>query len=567
VTKRRRRNVRTRTISQKQVRYQIEVRHPDLGKLKMVSGYDPDTVKQQAQALADKWDAEAERKKEAERKRVERETRAQRIEENKQKATAQTEQAQAALEELDHLLDRAVNNRVSPDWESFKDRSKYRVERPSLTSAPIPVPPEPQQTDAKYQVRDSLLNWLSQKRREADQRLVEESFRKDHADWESQVEQRAAQLAQYQARVKAWETDRDRFLSRQSHKNAAIDQLHTAYLEKHDPEAVAKYVDLVLSQSVYPSYFPRSFDVQYNQDNGMLVVDYELPARDALPTTREVRYIQSRDAFEEKTISRAELNRRYDDVLYQVALGTLHELFVTDETDALTAVVFNGYVETIDPATGRRIRPYVMSLQASKEHFQKIRLANVEPKACFQNLKGVAAARLSNLTPIRPLLRISREDARFVEGQAVANFLDDRSNLAAMHWEDFEHLIRELFESEFAGEGSEVKVTRASRDGGVDAVIFDPDKIHGGKIVIQAKRYTNTVGVSFVRDLYGTMLNEGANKGILVTTSDYGSDAYEFAKDKPLVLLNGGELLYLLEKHGHKAMIDIDEAKRLLAEE
>ena len=65
---------------------------------------------------------------------------------------------------------------------------------------------------------------------------------------------------------------------------------------------------------------------------------------------------------------------------------------------------------------------------------------------------------------------------------------------------------------------------------------------------IQAKRYTNTVGVAAVRDLYGTVLNEGATKGILVTTSDYGPDAYGFAKDKPLVLMNGANLLHLLEK-------------------
>ena len=112
----------------------------------------------------------------------------------------------------------------------------------------------------------------------------------------------------------------------------------------------------------------------------------------------------------------------------------------------------------------------------------------------------------------------------------------------------------------------EVKVTQASRDGGIDAVAFDPDPIRGGKIVIQAKRYTNTVGVSAVRDLYGTVMNEGANKGILVTTSDYGPDAYEFARGKPLTLLSGANLLHLLEKHGHKARIDLKEAKRLAAE-
>ena len=97
-------------------------------------------------------------------------------------------------------------------------------------------------------------------------------------------------------------------------------------------------------------------------------------------------------------------------------------------------------------------------------------------------------------------------------------------------------------------------------------MVFDPDPLRGGKIVIQAKRYTNTVGVSAVRDLYGTLMNEGANKGILVCTSDYGPDAYKFAKDKPLVLFNGGQLLHLLQKHGHRAKIDLAEAKRLLSE-
>ncbi|HLO12683.1 MAG TPA: restriction endonuclease, partial [Pseudoneobacillus sp.] len=53
-----------------------------------------------------------------------------------------------------------------------------------------------------------------------------------------------------------------------------------------------------------------------------------------------------------------------------------------------------------------------------------------------------------------------------------------------MDWQDFEQLIRELFEKEFNTSGGEVKTTQASRDGGVDAVAFDPDPIRGGKIVI-----------------------------------------------------------------------------------
>ena len=124
-------------------------------------------------------------------------------------------------------------------------------------------------------------------------------------------------------------------------------------------------------------------------------------------------------------------------------------------------------------------------------------------------------------------------------------------NLMELNPWEFEQLIANLF----GKMGLESKLTRSSRDGGVDCVAYDLRPVLGGKVVIQAKRYRHTVGVSAVRDLYGTMMNEGANKGILVTTSGYGPDAFEFAKAKPIELIEGGGLLYLLQGVGIEARI------------
>ena len=124
-----------------------------------------------------------------------------------------------------------------------------------------------------------------------------------------------------------------------------------------------------------------------------------------------------------------------------------------------------------------------------------------------------------------------------------------RSTLGQTSWKlspnEFEALVQNLF----ASMGLDTKQTRASRDGGVDAIAFDPRPIIGGKIVIQAKRYKNVVGVSAVRDLFGTLQNEGGSKGILVTTSGYGKASFEFAKNKPLELIDGSGLLFLLKEH------------------
>ena len=112
---------------------------------------------------------------------------------------------------------------------------------------------------------------------------------------------------------------------------------------------------------------------------------------------------------------------------------------------------------------------------------------------------------------------------------------------------EFESLITNLFEAM----GLQTKLTQASRDGGVDCIAYDQRPILGGKVVIQAKRYKNTVGVSSVRDLFDTMHNEGASKGILVTTSGYGKASFEFANNKPIELITGSNLLYLLQEHAH----------------
>jgi len=293
-------------------------------------------------------------------------------------------------------------------------------------------------------------------------------------------------------------------------------------------------------------------------------VDYSLPDIAILPRLKEVKYVASRDELVETYLQDAVLEKLYDGLLHKIALRSIHELFEADVIGALESIVFNGWVSSIDKATGQLTNGCILSLHVNRPEFLAINLAQIDPKACFKKLKGVGSSKLAALVPVRPILQLDMRDERFVPSHNVADQLDDSVNLAAMDWEEFEHLIREVFEREFNKDGAEVKITRASHDGGVDAVVFDPDPLRGGKIVIQAKRYTNTVGVSAARDLNGTVVNEGATKGILVTTADYGPDAYEFVKDKPLTLLNGSNLLHLLEKHGHRAKIDLREAKLTL---
>lgn len=314
--------------------------------------------------------------------------------------------------------------------------------------------------------------------------------------------------------------------------------------------------------SNYPFTWNKVINAEQRGD--ILLIDYRLPDIEDLPDFLEIAYKKEQPVV--VTPNEKRIKEVWTSISYQTVLRSIYELFSSIRFEDIDSISFNGMVISLDSATGHESEKCIISIMVGRKDFSSLDFSRIDPKQCFKRLKGVAAHDLASLTPIPPIMTINKTDKRFVSPKSVLHNIDRANNLAAMDWKDFENLIRELFEKEFSANGSEVKITRASKDGGVDAVVFDPDPIRGGKIVIQAKRYTNTVGVSAVRDLYGTIHNEGAIKGILITTSDYGSDSYNFAKDKPLTLLNGANLLHLMNKHGYKARINIAEAKRILKE-
>ena len=313
----------------------------------------------------------------------------------------------------------------------------------------------------------------------------------------------------------------------------------------------------LLNKSDYNALFKKEIELHYEDET--IIINYQLPNRENFLKTKEYKYNAKTNKVEQKLYAETVAAKIYEKVLYSICLRSVYEVFVSTDENKVSNVVFNGYIDQINPSTGQRESKYILSISVNRNKFNEIVLEKVDPKLCFKTLKGVSAAKIADIVAITPILTFDKNDKRLIDSKNIV--VDEGTNLAIMDWTEFEHLVRELFEKEFSKSGGEVRVTQASRDGGVDAIVYDPDPIRGGKIVIQAKRYTNTVSVSAVRDLYGTVINEGANSGILITTSDYGGDSYEFAKNKPLKLLNGGHLLGLLEKHGKKGYINIREAK------
>ncbi|MFE3685478.1 restriction endonuclease [Streptomyces sp. NPDC059095] len=444
-------------------------------------------------------------------------------------ARLRTEEIEQQVAALGGLL--AAGCRAAP----FRVAALTRVEavapfEPGSLAQPVPMP-----DPAHYQAQGG---WTSGRRAQAQQ---EAQARYQH-DWQAAQAaeaHRVRQLAEYRAQYEAWAAGQ---LAEVRTHNAGLAQLVDA-LRAGEPGAAVDYFSAALYASgAWPEGFPRQVAAAFDRGARQLVLDWELPPIDVVPEVKSVRYVASSD--QEKEAARPVTQRRavYRDALAQCVLLVLRDLFAADEFGVLESVVLNGFVDDVDPATGRRAEIFLAAVSVPRAAFAPLNLGQVSAVDCLvEALRGQLSARPDQRAAVRP----GRRPADVGTG-VVSHGGGDEPDLFTMDPIEFEGLVAELFRAR----GMQALTTQRSNDGGVDVEALDPDPISGGRIIVQVKRYRNTVPPTAVRDLYGTVQGAGANKGVLVTTSGFGPGSYGFAEGKPLTLVSGAELVELLHQHG-----------------
>ena len=483
-------------------------------------------------------DAKVENQKRIWDERVKRELAKQNKEEMKRKAEQLTKNDNKKIEEYNNII-KIKNIQTSKKYyDSLIDKTEYEKFKSKLKSSTI--------DEIKNELNVPNKSWIeifSSKKKNYRIKKEEEAkkeFEKRYNDYNDKLEKEQQE----------YEKKKEEFLKEQENKNKKIEEYRNKYAEG-DVQQIENYFEYVIENIYMPSEVVKDYEIQYLKENKTLIISYYLPNADTVPRTIQHKYVSTRDEIDVITLTDKKFERFYNDIIYMCCLKTMNDVLRSDDNNSIDNIVYNGWIRYIDKSTGKNAESCIITIETSKEKFLDINIENVDYKECIKGLKGIFAPSILSLTPVVPYMKINREDSRFIENKDVANINLDGFNLATMPWEDFEYFVRELFDKMFNVNGGEVKVTQASHDGGVDAIAFDDDPIRGGKFVIQAKRYNNVVPVSAVRDLYGTMIHEGATKGILVTTSFYGKEAYDFAQDKPITLIDGQALLGLLNKYGY----------------
>src|SRR6266536_4320188 len=141
--------------------------------------------------------------------------------------------------------------------------------------------------------------------READRVRRLEAAKAEHARKVAEVE---ARLAAQHAEVEAFKAD----------------------FQAGKQQAVTQYFALVLEASRYPDGFPQRLRLAYVSESRQLVVEYELPPYERIPTVGGYRYVKAGDKITETARPAAQRKALYKSVVAQATVRTLHELFEAD---------------------------------------------------------------------------------------------------------------------------------------------------------------------------------------------------------------------------------------------
>jgi restriction system protein len=378
------------------------------------------------------------------------------------------------------------------------------------------------------------------------ERELEAARQRHQADLAAAQRAERDRLRQVAAKQQEHDTTVQRVHAASQRYNEALVVLERGVTAR-DKASVEQYLAWVLQAVPLPSKFPQHTEVIFSPAAEQAVVQFELPPREVVPTVRAYQYVQRSD--EERASNRPpkEVAAVYRGAVSQVALLCLRNLFQSD--DKLESIGFNGHVHAVNPATGVREFPCMVSVYVERKSFlPDENLAAVTAETCLQRLGAIISPHPYEHEAIEPILDFDLSKFSFVEGLDAVATLDSRPNLLDMSPGNFEHLVRQIF----VAQGAEGWTTTQSNDDGVDAVIAKRTALMGGLSIVQAKRYkpSSPLGPNHVRELAGAMEEKKAGWGILITTSRFTAGCEQKAREHSrMELIDGNRLVWLIKQH------------------
>lgn len=312
-----------------------------------------------------------------------------------------------------------------------------------------------------------------------------------------------------------------------------------------DVSTITGYKEEILSKLKYPFDFKKNITTGYSKETKTLVIDYLLPKDNIVPNVQKYEYIQKGDKIKAKLRKEKDIRSIYNEVVFSIVIRTINEVFKFDKPNNIDNVVFNGYIEDIDLATGQDIKPYIISVTIDKENFKNIDITKINKLKCLKEIMQARVNINSNLEfkYINPICKCHDFNKSIVNNDSI--------NLLDVDPYEFEDLVTILFRKM----GYNAVTTNKSNDGGIDCEFHYEDPLVSGKIIGQVKKYKNNIDIPKLREFECVLRNSDAMKGIFISTSNFSPQCKIFAASNNIQLINGNELIDLFNKHGINSYI------------
>jgi restriction system protein len=194
----------------------------------------------------------------------------------------------------------------------------------------------------------------------------------------------------------------------------------------------------------YPGDFPVGVKVAYVPADHEIRVDIDLPLLGAVPELDSAEYLVTKKELRYKRLTTPARNKRYQKVVAQMALRTLRCIFAADRGGLVHQVVCNGYVDTINTATGQPAHWCLVSVMVPREEFAGLDLANVDPEECLAYLHAKISKTPEKYQPVQPIIEYPWDDLHYADEADALVGLDGVKDLLELDGYEFEDLILQL---------------------------------------------------------------------------------------------------------------------------
>jgi restriction system protein len=256
------------------------------------------------------------------------------------------------------------------EWESLKDCTNY---------APY-IPPSAKKKDEFY-LNVPKPRWIERlipglrKRREKLESCALSEFNKYTDEYSRQEE----------FLRKKYENDKDEFIRNQMEFNKKTSDLRISY-ESGNKESIESYINMVLEKSEYPDGVLIDHTIEYIPGSMSLKIQTELPIQNDLNLISEAKYISSKDEFQVKQLSKTESKQIYKDVIHQIVIRTIHEIFESEYLGHIQRVEIEGVLKGLDTQTGIESYFVLLNVGIEKSIFEKIQLDKIEYESCLEGI-------------------------------------------------------------------------------------------------------------------------------------------------------------------------------------